>query len=193
MIVPASIAYNQEGPALSLQIPQIEQFDRVDLVLISSHLIEILHCPFSSNENEDTAASRFCFNFLWQQPGCTNTCHKVAALVVLNNSSQAHQYLPGAGSIIGVCIIAAGWVRQYLPEAGSIIGTQSIEITLIHININITQGQQQQHLQTLAATLHTVSDTNQITMKTFTQRSGNIQTEMATFTSSSSSSSNSTL
>ena len=71
----------RRGLALSLQIPWIEYFDRADLVLISSHLIKTLHYPFSSNENEDTAASSFCLIFV------------VAVWV--------HQYLLQGGSIIG--------------------------------------------------------------------------------------------
>ena len=82
IIVPASIAYNQEE-ASSVPPDSLEYFDRADLLLISSHLIETLHCPFLSNENEDTAASSFCFNFKF-----------VAAAWV-------HQYLPQGGSIIG--------------------------------------------------------------------------------------------
>ena len=71
-----------KSAAPPLQIPLIENnFDEVGLVLISSHLIEILHCLFSSYENEDAAASSFCFDFV--------------------ATAWVHKYLPGAGSIIG--------------------------------------------------------------------------------------------
>ena len=48
-------------------------FDGVGLVLISSRLIDTLHCPFSSNENEDPAADNFCFEFCGCSLGASNT------------------------------------------------------------------------------------------------------------------------
>ena len=54
--------------------------------------------------------------------------------------------------------VAAAWLYQYLPGDGSIIGTQGTENTY---NINITYS----------------TYTYQVTMATFTQNSGNIQTK----------------
>ena len=61
--------------------------------------------------------------FLCQQPGYTNTCYRVAALLVANNSGWAHQYLSGTGSIIeaanssrlGASILATGWQHYWYP------------------------------------------------------------------------------
>ena len=73
---------------------------------------------------------------------------QAAFVLIFVAAAWVHQYLPGAGSIIGAQIIAAGWVHQYLPVDGSIIGTQSSENTY---NINITYS----------------TNTNQIAMATF--------------------------
>ena len=110
------IAYDlEEASSVHLDSFDRVQFDRASLVVISSHLIKTLHCPFSSNENQDAAASSFYFDFV------------TAAL--------AHQYLPGDGSIIGTCIIAPGWVNQFLPVVAVLLVHKALKRLMYNISI----------------------------------------------------------
>ena len=126
IIVVVLNAYDLEGASSVL----LDSFDIEYnlIVLISSHLIETLRCPFSSNENKMLQIAAFVL-ILWWLPGYTKTCHRVAALLVPNNSGWAHQYLSGVGNIIEAHIIETSWVHQYFPAGASVICTQSIEAT----------------------------------------------------------------
>ena len=85
--------------------PLIEyNFEGIGLILTSSHLIETLHCPFSSNKNEDAAASSFCFDFC----GCG------LSAPILARSWQRYWSLHNS-SWLGAPILAKRWQHYWYP------------------------------------------------------------------------------
>ena len=87
-----------------LPAPLIENnFNGVGLVLLN-HLIETLHCPFSSIGNEDAAASSFCFEFVaaaWAHP-------------ILAKSWKRYWNLHNS-SWLGAPILARRWQHYWYP------------------------------------------------------------------------------